>query len=210
MMCASSPTLCSMTKHRLASTNTRQLMRCMRPLCLLVRERRHHLVVTRDGRGYYPFPPICLAGLPGLYEYTTDLLCLNFCRRPDAVTAPALQSVSTPLVVEAWARVLSQHSDRAYARYICTGLKFGFRIGFRQGTRLRSASANMGSAREHPSIVTEYLAKELSLGRMLGPFNPESQIPPVHINRFGVIPKGHNTGKWRLIYRPVLSRWSQR
>ena len=57
----------------------------------------------------------------------------------------------------------------------------------------------MGSAREHPSVVTEYLAKELSLCRMLGPFNPESQTPPVHINRFGVIPKGHNTGKWRLV-----------
>ena len=26
-------------------------------------------------------------------------------------------TVSTPLVVEAWARVLSQHSDRAFARY---------------------------------------------------------------------------------------------
>ncbi len=79
---------------------------------------------------------------------------------------------------------------------ICTGLKFGVRIGFKQGTCLRSASANMGSAREHPSVVTEYLAKELSLCRMLGPFNPESQTPPVHINR---IPKGHNTGKWRLV-----------
>ena len=24
-------------------------------------------------------------------------------------------------------------------------------------------------------------------------------LPPLQINRFGVIPKGHNTGKWRLI-----------
>ena len=35
---------------------------------------------------------------------------------------------------------------------------------------------------------------------MLGPFPPIlTQLPPLHINRFGVIPKGHNTGKWRLI-----------
>lgn len=36
---------------------------------------------------------------------------------------------------------------------------------------------------------------------MLGPFLPHelTTLPPLHINRFGVIPKGHNTGKWRLI-----------
>ena len=36
---------------------------------------------------------------------------------------------------------------------------------------------------------------------MLGPFSKEmsSGLPSLHINRFGVIPKGHNTGKWRLI-----------
>ncbi len=33
---------------------------------------------------------------------------------------------------------------------------------------------------------------------MLGPFSP-SHFPKAHINSFGVIPKGHNTGKWRLI-----------
>ena len=112
------------------------------------------------------------------------------------------------LVVEAWAQVLSRNWDGAFARHICTGLKYGFRISFRQGTRLRSASANMGSARERPSVVTEYLTKESSLGRMLGPFTPESQIPSVHINHFGVIPKGHNTGKWR--YGPAPFQGSQR
>ena len=34
---------------------------------------------------------------------------------------------------------------------------------------------------------------------MLGPFRSSCELPPLHINRFGVIPKGHNTGKWRLI-----------
>ena len=39
------------------------------------------------------------------------------------------------------------------------------------------------------------------LGRMIGPFQREelATVPELHINRFGVIPKGHNTGKWRLI-----------
>lgn len=34
---------------------------------------------------------------------------------------------------------------------------------------------------------------------MLGPFTSREQLPPVHISRFGIIPKGYNTGKWRLI-----------
>jgi len=65
-----------------------------------------------------------------LYEYTTDLLCLDFCRRATLCTSPQLELVATPLVVDAWARALSHHPDRAFARYVCVGLKFGFRIGF--------------------------------------------------------------------------------
>lgn len=34
---------------------------------------------------------------------------------------------------------------------------------------------------------------------MLGPFSSTEGLPQLHINRFGVIPKGHNTGKWRMI-----------
>ena len=57
----------------------------------------------------------------------------------------------------------------------------------------------MYSAAQHPGVIGEYLQKELQRGRMLGPFPDESSLPPLQINRFGVIPKGHNTGKWRLI-----------
>ena len=110
-----------------------------------------------------------------------------------------LNVISTPLSVEQWSKALSVHPDQAFARYICNGLRFGFRIGFNRSSHLKSASANMYSAREHPEIITEYLHKELALGRLLGPFEDISHLPPLHINRFGVIPKGHNTGKWRLI-----------
>ena len=57
----------------------------------------------------------------------------------------------------------------------------------------------MDSARQHPDITSDYLQKEFSLGRMLGPYSDTQSLPPLHINRFRVIPKGHNTGKWRLI-----------
>ena len=39
------------------------------------------------------------------------------------------------------------------------------------------------------------------MNRLLGPFTPESlsRLPPLHVNRFGVTPKGHSTVKWRLV-----------
>ena len=45
--------------------------------------------------------------------------------------------------------------------------------------------------------IREYLAKECSGGRVLGPLYP-SEFPYVHTSRFGVIPKG-SPGKRRLI-----------
>ena len=114
------------------------------------------------------------------------------------LAAPELGLVTTPLIVKAWDRSLSHHPDKAFARYVCSGLKAGFRIGFTDTIRLQLATTNMGSAREHPRVVSEYLAKELALGRMLGPFDTSIQLPQLHVNRFGVIP-GHNTGRYRLI-----------
>ena len=57
----------------------------------------------------------------------------------------------------------------------------------------------MSSANQHPEVFQEYLGKELSLGRMLGPFPITRVFPRLHVNRVGIIPKGHNAGKWRLI-----------
>ena len=55
----------------------------------------------------------------------------------------------------------------------------------------------MPSALEQPQVVRDYLAKECSEGRVLGPL-PPATLPQVHTSRFGVIPKG-TTGSWRLI-----------
>ena len=82
-----------------------------------------------------------------------------------------------------------------------SGIREGFRIGFDHRAPLRSATRNMFSAQKHPEVVRAYLDAECSRGRMLGPFPSAVQaaLPPCHINRFGVIPKGRGTGKWRLI-----------
>ena len=78
------------------------------------------------------------------------------------------------------------------------GIRQGFRVGFDYTTPLRSARRNMPSAREHPTVVTEYIEGELAGGRVMGPL-PQDLIPGIHINRMGVVPKGHTPGKWRLI-----------
>ena len=53
----------------------------------------------------------------------------------------------------------------------------------------------MPSTRKQASVVEDYLTKERAAGRLIGPL----VAPSLHVNRFGVIPKGHSLGKWRLI-----------
>ena len=47
-------------------------------------------------------------------------------------------------------------------------------------------------------IVIEYLQHEISLKIVAGPF-PRTLLSDVHVSRFGVIPKSHQTNRWRLI-----------
>ena len=66
-------------------------------------------------------------------------------------------------------------------------------------------NSDMGSAYLHPEVINEYLKKEHALGRLLGPYPESFSAPSLHLNHFGVIPKGHNTGKWHLITDLFLS-----
>ncbi len=131
--------------------------------------------------------------------YVPDLLCLDACRPTQEHQCQLLSVVTTPLLADEWERSLARHPDQAFAGYICRGLREGFRIGFKREVRLKSTNRNMESALQHPEVVTEYIEKECALGRMLGPFPTTEGLPLLHISRFGVIPKGHNTGKFRLI-----------
>ena len=55
----------------------------------------------------------------------------------------------------------------------------------------------MLSAEQNPSVVEQYLQKEREAGRIVGPL--PHPIVGLQISRFGVIPKPHQPGKWRLI-----------
>lgn len=112
-----------------------------------------------------------------------------------------LSTIKTPLQVDAaWEQSLTSHPDRAFVRYLSQGLRQGFWIGMdRRAVSLKSATRIMPLADQHPEVIREYLHKERQLGRLLGPFRDLTTLPALQINRFGVILKGHNTEKWRLI-----------
>ena len=149
----------------------------------------------------HPQLPPSLAEWDTLYPYTADLISLSLCRPPTQETHAKLNRVTSPLNLIAWEEALRTHPDRAYVRFLLSGIEKGFRIGFNYTNPLQSASSNMHSAVGHPKVVQSYLETECAKGCMLGPFSKvEAQtLPALHVNRFGVIPKGDGTGKWRLI-----------
>ena len=107
--------------------------------------------------------------------------------------------IATPLQPEE-KEALEGHPDRRFRDYIVRGIRQGFRIGFnrRSGSAPRACRRNMRPAYEHPEVVSEYLAQECQAVRVLGPF-PASPVATLQISSFGVTPKRHKPGRWRLI-----------
>ena len=101
--------------------------------------------------------------------------------------------IVTPLRFDQWNRELVSHPDRTFSNYILRGIKEGFHIGFNRASPLGRTARNIPSPR--PEIISEYLGREVSLGRM-------DRVPPgqqVHLSPLGIIPKKNKPGKWRLI-----------
>ena len=117
---------------------------------------------------------------------------------PIPVLPPSARVVHTPLRVDAWAMLLSDHPNQVLVQSLLDGLSLGVRIGFNPSASCRSAARNMPSALAHPDVVQTYLEAELVAGNVAGPFDP-AILEGVVVNRFGVIPKANKPGKWRLI-----------
>ena len=91
------------------------------------------------------------------------------------------------------------HPDQVKVDYVISGLTNGFRLGFDpSAVSLQSAAHNMPSASLQPSVIDKYILSELQKGHVVGPFLISSKPKPC-VNRFGVIPKKHQPGKWQLI-----------
>ena len=144
---------------------------------------------------------------------TANLMCLDVCRPLQNHCANTLMAISTLSVLDAWPEALATRPDRAFARYICQGIQYGLTdIGFRHESPLKSASSNMESAKQHPDIISEYIRNERALGRFIGPVAEDRALPPLHINRFGVIAtKGPQHWQVEINYRslsPFLAKVS--
>ena len=104
----------------------------------------------------------------------------------------------SPLKPEEFARNLSNHLNQPQVAFVLDGLRNGFRLEFHHSRKLKSATTNKPSAKQHPDVIDRYLANEVSLGRVAGPFS-SSPLPNLHISSFDVIPKKGQPGKWRLV-----------
>ena len=96
-------------------------------------------------------------------------LCLLFLFHPSSQTPPSFCS-------------------HPAAGFVLEGLCHRFHLGFSPSQKLKSAKKNKPSAAQHPSMVDQYLAIEVSLGRVAGPFSAPP-FPNLHVSSFGVIPK---------------------
>ena len=96
---------------------------------------------------------------------------------------PTVGEVS-PLNVELFEAELSRHPDRAKVNFVLQGIKEGFRLGCDKPVTLKSARRNKLSAYQHAGVIDVYIANEVSLGRVVGPFDS----PPVlnlHVSSLG-------------------------
>ena len=105
----------------------------------------------------------------------------------------------SPIRVEKIHQEVLTHPDQSFVTYVLDGLQNGFRVGFNPASvSLKSATRNMPSTNLLPSVIDDYLRTELAKGRVADPFS-SPPLTHLHISRFGVIPKKHQLGKWRLI-----------
>ena len=81
-------------------------------------------------------------------------------------------SVVSPLLVEQLSCDLRNHPNPQLVAFcILDGLRNGFKLGFNHSQTWKWAKRNKASAYKHPTVIDEYLANEVSLGRVAGLFN---------------------------------------
>ncbi len=116
----------------------------------------------------------------------------TFSALPGVPIAPAIHkhSITTPIDASVFEELLRPHPNRHLAAYLTNSLRSGFRIGY-TGPRLPSRMPNLSSAFLRPDIIDKTLQKEISLGRIAGPF-PEPPFPNLRCSGLGLVPKDGN------------------
>ena len=96
-------------------------------------------------------------------------MCAGAVSRTTQLQNVILQAQS-PFNLDSFQCYLPCHPDRQWSQSLLQGICEGVDIGF-QGERKTVWSGNLKSAVDNGSVVSNYLAAEVALGRKAGPFN---------------------------------------
>lgn len=106
-----------------------------------------------------------------------------------------LEEIVTPLRLLSFKDELSNHPNPDWVTALLEGLEKGVRLGY-HGPRCHRIARNLLSAYTHPDIIDKEIEKEVSLNRILGPFDIPP-LPNLQCSGVGVVEK--KNGGWRMI-----------
>ena len=101
----------------------------------------------------------------------------------------------SPINVNRLQYYLEHYPAKNEAHILRNGFKYGFKLGF-HGPRQGMECKNLKSAYVHPKETQEKIDKEVTLGRIVGPFE-KTPVSNLKISPIGIIPKPDQS--WRLI-----------
>jgi hypothetical protein len=103
---------------------------------------------------------------------------------------------SSPICVNEVEKSLLLYPLQEVTKELIEGLRFGFKLKY-TGTRLPVLTKNSKNVSEHNEVVGRKTKKEITMGRVAGPFN-HSPMPTLRISPIFLTTK--NNGDFRLIH----------
>ena len=116
---------------------------------------------------------------------------VSFFEHVHASGLPNYQGCRIPLFnskfnIKLWRKRLTSYHDRI----VCEFLEFGFPLDFdRSKTVSDNVRRNHKGARDYPEFITNYIKKECSAGRMIGPFTENPLSVPLIVSPLNTVPK---------------------
>jgi hypothetical protein len=111
--------------------------------------------------------------------------------------------IVTTLKADAWERRIEQAGLVERFGDVPDSIRYGFSHGLDSSRRARTTfiPPNLKSALEHPDVISAYIEKEQTLGRISIGYDPvflESKIGPFRCSPVGCVQKDAPNGKWRM------------
>ena len=103
---------------------------------------------------------------------------------------------SSPINIHILNSLLIDYPNKSSAKFLSEGFSSGFRLEY-NGIREARDSPNLKSIKLNPSAAAAKMSKEISLGRIAGPF-VSKPIDKLIVSPIGLVPKSE-PGKFRLI-----------